>query len=538
MRRYPHWLGLPVLFLFLAFASEAGATPPVLVSAVSRMPHGSAGNFDVTLPLTGGSGIECRSVANGMTVIATFDQPVTGGTASIGGGGGGAAVVGNPAFSGSTMTVTFNNVADAQAYAVTLSNVTNAAAETLASGVVPVRTLFGDVNGDGILNGSDVNICRAAVGAAVGVNGGCFRCDVNADGILNGSDTNQIRAAVANGGTVAGGPTNNTPPTISTIATQAVVTGTLLTVGFTVGDAELPPAALVVSVTSSDPVTMPAANLTTTGTTASRTLSLTPAAGITAVTPVTISMTVSDGLTSTLSTFTVNVTPPPMTYLATLSPVAGTGSLGTGTATLTVSGDMTYATLLYSYSNLSSTDTDDAVYNAAAGVMYDIPVAKAQGQQQPNGSYLWTFNAAKAAAIVASIQSNTAYILLETANFPAGELQGTFKVVTGSYVFTPPGPPPVITINPPTPADASRFLQQAAFGGNGAEIAALSNASAANANTAINDWLTAQFNSAIPISPTYAAATTAPPTGPLPAQSATQPYSASSMYYQIYNRVT
>ena len=187
MRRYHRLLGLPVVLLFLALGSSAYATPPVLVSAVSRMAHGSAGTFDVMLPLTGGSGIECRTVANGLTIIATFDQPVTGGAAAVAGGT--AAVVGNPAFAGSTMTVTLNGVGDAQAYAVTLSNVTNAAAETLASGVVPVRTLFGDVNGDGVLNGSDVNICRAAVGAGAGMNAGCFRSDVNADGILNGSDT-------------------------------------------------------------------------------------------------------------------------------------------------------------------------------------------------------------------------------------------------------------------------------------------------------------------------------------------------------------
>jgi uncharacterized protein (DUF1800 family) len=536
MRRSHIVMGLSLLLFLSAAGPRAFATPPVLVSAVSRMSHASAGSFDVMLPLSGGSGIECRSVAGGMLLVVTFDQAVTGGTAAVTGGT--AAVVGNPTFSGSTMSVSLNGITDAQTFSLTLSNMTNAGNETLASAAVPFRTLFGDVNGDGALNGADVNICRAAVASSAPVNAGNFRSDVSVDGILNGSDVNQIRAAVAAGASVAGGPTYNTPPTISTIATQSVVTGTLMTVGFTVGDAESPATALTVMVTSSDQVTIPNANISTSGTGASRTLSLTPAAGVTAVTPVTITMTVSDGLTSTQATFTVNVTPPATVYLATLSPIAGTGSLGTGTATLTVSGDMTYATLVYSYSNLSSNDTDDAVYGQTTGVMYDIPAAKAQGNQQPNGSYLWTFNAAKSAAILASIQSNTSYMLLESANFPAGELQGTFKLVSGSQTFTPPAAPPSITINPPTPVDASRFMQQAAFGGNSVEIAALSNANASNASTALNDWLTAQFAAPGPIYPTYAATKIAPTTQPLTAQSTTQPYTASSMYYQIYNRVT
>jgi uncharacterized protein (DUF1800 family) len=139
---------------------------------------------------------------------------------------------------------------------------------------------------------------------------------------------------------------------------------------------------------------------------------------------------------------------------------------------------------------------------------------------------------------------------VQTATYPAGELKGVFKKINGSQVFVPPGDPPSITINPPTKYDASRFLQQAGFGGKATEIAALANGSAANATTALNDWLTAQFNMPGPIYPTYAAtaispatqpanppATSQPTLAPLGPQSTTQPYTASSMYYQIWGRV-
>ncbi len=538
-------LGLTVAAAPLAWAGVARATPPVLLSAVSRMAHGSAGNFDVQLPLTGGTGVECRSVANGLKVVLTFDQAVTGGTAAVTAGT--ATVVGAPTLATNTMTVALAGLADASAVTVTAANVTNAGGEVLASAAVPLRTLFGDLNGDGQLTSSDVNLARAAVGAGAAINGGNFRCDVSVDGQFTSTDVNQVRAAVGAGASVAGGATNNTAPTITTVATQSAVTGVAMTpAGFTVADVESDPATLVVSWASSDQVTIPNANVTVSGTGASRSVTVTPAAGVTAVVPVTITLYVSDGLAySAPMAFTVNVTPPPFTYLATLGPVPGTGSLGTGSATLTVSGDQTYATLVYSYSNLSGADTDDAVYDNTGAVMYDVPVGRTRGDLQPDGSLHWTFNTAKTAAILASLQSNTAYFLAESAAFPAGELTGTFKPLSGSQTFTPPAAPPTLTISPPTPVDASRFLQQAAFGGTSAEVAALSSTTAANASTALADWLTAQFNTLPPVLGGYAStgvtpgATAASPKDAASAatQTAAQPYTTSSTYWQIYNRV-
>ena len=109
---------------------------------------------------------------------------------------------------------------------------------------------------------------------------------------------------------------------------------------------------------------------------ARRTITITPAAGITTVIPVTITLTVSDSIDQAQMQYTLNVTPPPTTYLATLSPVSS-GPLGYGSATIVVAGDKKSALMKYSYSNLSSADTDDAIDGPGDEVLYDIPVAKA-----------------------------------------------------------------------------------------------------------------------------------------------------------------
>jgi uncharacterized protein (DUF1800 family) len=234
-------------------------------------------------------------------------------------------------------------------------------------------------------------------------------------------------------------------------------------------------------------------------------------------------VTVSDGVNQAQTSFLTTVVPPPTVYLATLQPIPGVTSFGSGSAILSLSGDLTYASLKYSYSNLAGADSDDAVYAPGDVVLYDVPMGKQHGDLQPDGSYKWVFGSEKAQAI-AAIQANQAYLTIESAAYPAGELRGTFQKVVGSQTFSPPPPPPAITINPPTPYDASRFLQQAAFGGQIAEINALSNPLAANASTALNDWLTQQFNMPMPIAPAY--------------DSATPSYSSSSMYQWMYNRVT
>lgn len=283
MRQQCRWLALFVAF-FTITSHTAFATIPTLLTAVSRMTHGSAGVYDVQLPLSGGSGIECRSVANGMLLVMTFDQPVTSGSATVSAGT--ATLSGTPTFSNYTMSVALTAVANDQAVAITLNNVTNAGGETLSSIAVPFRTLLGDVNGDGALTASDSNLVRAAVATST-MSYATFRSDISVDGLLTATDYNREKALVATSATVAGGATNNTPPTISQVATQSVVTGTQMSpIGFTVADNESPPNQLAVVATSSDTLTIPNNMITVSGTGASRTVTVLPSVGVTAITPV------------------------------------------------------------------------------------------------------------------------------------------------------------------------------------------------------------------------------------------------------------
>src|SRR5205809_4469483 len=53
-----------------------------LISAASRLTHGTAGTFDVNMPLNGTSGVECRS-ATTYNAVFTFDTPVTSGEVTV-----------------------------------------------------------------------------------------------------------------------------------------------------------------------------------------------------------------------------------------------------------------------------------------------------------------------------------------------------------------------------------------------------------------------------------------------------------------------
>src|SRR5690606_21236767 len=88
-------------------------------------------------------------------------------------------------------------------------------------------------------------------------------------------------------------PENNTPPTISQLADQEVAEDTALgPLAFVVGDAESQLSDLSVTAASSDPDLVPVANITLAGTTAERTVSITPGTDKSGV--VVITLTVSD----------------------------------------------------------------------------------------------------------------------------------------------------------------------------------------------------------------------------------------------------
>jgi hypothetical protein len=161
---------------------------PMAQDAFSRKVHGGAGTFDIPLPLTGNVGVECRSggATNDYQMIIDFATSVTVESASVTSGTGS---VSSFSVSGSQVTVNLTGVTNVQRITVTLHNVNG-------TGDVPVSmgVLIGDVNGNAVVNASDVALTKSQVGAPV--SGSNFREDVNANGVINSVDVAQVKAEV------------------------------------------------------------------------------------------------------------------------------------------------------------------------------------------------------------------------------------------------------------------------------------------------------------------------------------------------------
>jgi hypothetical protein len=156
------------------------------VDAVSRKRQGSAGNFDVDLPLTGKPGIEDRSggTSANYEVIATFTVPVDVQQVTVTPGAGGTASVSHFAVHHSQVIVDLTNVSNAQTLTVNLIGVTGG---TRSGNVaIPMSVLIGDTNADGVVNAEDVSETQAQSGKHVTLSN--FREDVNADGAIDSTD--------------------------------------------------------------------------------------------------------------------------------------------------------------------------------------------------------------------------------------------------------------------------------------------------------------------------------------------------------------
>jgi hypothetical protein len=172
-------------------------TPLQLVFVVSRKTHGSAGAFDVDLPLTGTPGVECRSggATGDYSLVATFNNNVVSGNATFDSGIG--SVSGPPIFSGHTMTVNLTGVTNLQTISVTLRDVMDEFSQTSPDTAINMTVLIGDSNGNGSVNASDVSQTKSRIGQALlGTN---FRSDVNANGVINATDVALVKTRIGSG---------------------------------------------------------------------------------------------------------------------------------------------------------------------------------------------------------------------------------------------------------------------------------------------------------------------------------------------------
>ena len=160
-----------------------------LVSAVSRKTHGSAGTFDINLPVTGNPGIECRTGgrSGNHQLIATFALPVTMTGASVVSGTGS---VSTTSVNGSQITVNLTGVTNAQTILIRLAGVSDGTNSSNFD--IPMGVLLGDTSANGSVNATDVSQTKTQSGQSATTSN--FREDVSVNGVINSTDVGIVKA--------------------------------------------------------------------------------------------------------------------------------------------------------------------------------------------------------------------------------------------------------------------------------------------------------------------------------------------------------
>jgi hypothetical protein len=156
-----------------------------LVSAASRLTHGSAGTFDVAMPLTGTSGVEDRS-ASTYNAVFNFNAAVTSGEVLVVGG---TATVGTISFSGNTMTAQLTGVTVAEVVTLRVQNING---DGLQHGDIPFGFLTGDANANRRVDKPDQTQVQGQLNQTV--TSANFRDDLNVDGRIRNNDVQIVRA--------------------------------------------------------------------------------------------------------------------------------------------------------------------------------------------------------------------------------------------------------------------------------------------------------------------------------------------------------
>jgi hypothetical protein len=153
------------------------------ISAVSRKVHGTAGTFDINLPLSGNPGIECRSggASGDHQIVITFANAVSVGGVTVSSGTG---TVSNFSVNGAVVTVNLTGVANAQRLVLDLTNVNDGT--NVGDAFVPMNVLAGDTTANGAVNSSDIAQTQSQSGQPVTSSN--FREDVTVNGLINSSD--------------------------------------------------------------------------------------------------------------------------------------------------------------------------------------------------------------------------------------------------------------------------------------------------------------------------------------------------------------
>ncbi len=177
-------IGALFISLQLISPARAGADLPTneMVSFVSRVTQGTAGAFDIAMPLTGPAGIESR-IASSYLGVATYAEDIdpececyyllNGERTDV------------DLIAGAQAFFTFSTLT---AFQVNLVTVTCGGSET----TVPFALAYADVNATGVVNHEDKLQVRLHIGMPLTSDD--FRDDVNANGKIDQQDGVLVRA--------------------------------------------------------------------------------------------------------------------------------------------------------------------------------------------------------------------------------------------------------------------------------------------------------------------------------------------------------
>jgi hypothetical protein len=169
--------------------------PVPLQGVVSSKVHGSAGTFDIDLPLVGARAVECRSSGDtgDYTMIFTFvNDLLSVGGASVTNGSG---TVSSSMIDGGDShryIVSLSGISNGQSITVTLSNVIDSAGDHADTVSESMGILVGDTTADRSVNSGDISQTKSQSGTVVTSSN--FREDVNADGSINSGDIALVKS--------------------------------------------------------------------------------------------------------------------------------------------------------------------------------------------------------------------------------------------------------------------------------------------------------------------------------------------------------
>ena len=155
-----------------------------LLSAASRLTHSAAGTFDITMPLTGTSGVEDRSSST-YNAVFTFDGAVTSGEVTVLSG---TATVGAISFSGNSMTAQLTGVTSAEVVTLRVQNING---DGQLHGDVPFGFLTADVNASRVVDRPDQQQVQIDRGQPVTASN--FRDDINLSGTVDRPDLQSVQ---------------------------------------------------------------------------------------------------------------------------------------------------------------------------------------------------------------------------------------------------------------------------------------------------------------------------------------------------------